>query len=443
MTIGQTRFDDSYACAVRMDREDQLRGFRDQFIIPDDTTYLCGNCLGLQPKTAGDHIAQAMAGWATKGFRAHFTEPQNWLSYEQDHLIAPMAEIIGALPIETSIMNSLTVNLHLMVISLYRPQQDRYKILIEEGAFPSDQFAIHSQIKLHGYATEQALVHAQPSSETGYLDSDEIVSLIEERGHEFALILLGNTGFRDGRVLDMESITQAGHRKGCIVGFDLAHAVGNIELRLHDWDVDFAVWCNYKYMNGGPGSPGGCFVHERFAHATDLPRLQGWWGNQQASRFNMNVHSSFDAVLGAQGWQLSSPPILAMAALRASLDIFAQAKMERLRKKSVQLGSYLQFLLDAKLEKACESITPRNPAERACQFTLKVKADPRELQRWLFERGVVCDAQGNDLIRVSPTPLYNNFTDIHRLITNLGAFFGVSLGEQSRHVSSMSSVCCE
>lgn len=423
MMTGDQQFDGSSDCALRMDRADPLQGFRDRFTIPDNTTYLCGNCLGLQPKAATDHIADVMSGWATKGFRAHFVGLQNWLSYEQDHLAGPMAEIVGALPIETAVMNSLTANLHLMLISFYRPRESRYKILIEEGAFPSDQFAVHSQIRLHGYTPEQTLVYARPRDDAGYLSSEAIVALIEERGHEFALILLGNTGFRNGQALDMESITRAGHKKGCVVGFDLAHAAGNIELKLHDWAVDFAVWCTYKYLNGGPGSPGGCFVHERYAHDSDLFRLQGWWGNRQDSRFDMNIHSTFKAAPGAQGWQLSSAPILSMAALCASLEIFADAKMERLRRKSVQLGNYLQFLLDERLSHVCTSITPRNPAERGCQFTLKVKAEPRELQSWLYDRGVVCDAHGKDMIRVSPTPLYNNFADIHRLITNLERFF--------------------
>jgi kynureninase len=340
-------------------------------------------------------------------------------------------------------MNSLTVNLHLMLTSFYRPQRNRYKILIEEGAFPSDQFAVHSQIKLHGYTPAQALVHILPSSETGYLSSDDIILQIEEQGDEFALILLGNTGFRNGQVLDMKSITQAGHNKNCIVGFDLAHAVGNIELKLHDWGVDFSVWCNYKYLNGGPGSLGGCFVHERYAHEADLPRLEGWWGNRQDSRFNMNIHSSFEAEHGAQGWQLSSAPVLSMAALRASLDIFTEAKMKRLRKKSVQLGNYLQFMLHKKLVNVSESITPHKPEERACQFTLKVKADSRELQSWLHERGIVCDAQGKNVIRVSPAPLYNSFSDIHRLITNLELFFSSRLSENTGNVIRAPSVFYE
>lgn len=417
------KFEDSYEFAERMDQEDPLRGFPGQFIIPEGTTYLCGNCLGLQPKSARSYIEQVLSGWAEKGFRAHFTEPQNWLSYHQDYLTVQMAEIIGGLPIETSIMNSLSVNLHLMMISFYRPRQARHKILIEEGAFPSDQFVVHSQIRLHGYTPEASLVQLKSSKDTGFLETDEILSQIEEHGDELALILLGTPNFRNGQILDMESITRAGRKKGCIVGFDLAHAVGNIELRLHDWDVDFAVWCNYKYLNAGPGSLGGCFVHERYAHASDLPRLEGWWGNQQASRFHMDVHSHFEAIPGAQGWQLSSPPILSMAALRASLDIFAEAKMKRLRKKSVQLGDYFQFMLDEKLAPVCESLTPRDSMARGCQFTLRVKADSRKLQSWLLERGIVCDAMGSDMIRITPVPLYNRYTDIHRVITNLQVFF--------------------
>jgi kynureninase len=409
--------------AMCMDQEDPLREFRDRFEIPKDVIYLAGNCVGLQPRRAHRYIQDVLSGWANNGFRAYFTEPDPWLSYEDKYLTEPMAEVIGALPIETASMNGLTVNLHLMLISFYRPVAGREKILMEEDAFQSDRYAIDSQIRWHGRHALDVIVPASRSRDTGLLDVDQIVSLIEERGDEVALILLSNANFKSGQVLDMARITEAGHRKGCVVGFDLAHAVGNIELRLHEWGVDFAVWCNYKYMNGGPGCVGGCFVHERHADSPQSQRLQGWWGNRLSSRFNFTAGEGFEATPGARGWQLTTPPLLPMAVLRASLEIFAEAKMHRLRQKSIRLGNYMQLLLDEHLTDECQSLTPRNPDERGCQFTLKVRTDPKVLQTWLLERGVVCDAHGSDMIRIAPVPLYNSFTDVHRAVCLLQAYF--------------------
>lgn len=415
-------FDGSREFAEQMDRDDPLRAFRERFFLPENTAYLCGNCLGMQPRSTTDYLQEVLAGWSHMGFRAHFNAPHDWLSYEQRHLVGPMAEILGALPSETSLMNSLSVNLHLMMISFFRPEAARRKILIEDGAFPSDQFVLQSQLRLHGLSPDDSLEQIGSRSPSGLLDPRSIVSLIEERGHEFSLILLGNPSFRNGQVLDIEAITDAGHRRGCVVGFDLAHAVGNIELRLHEWDVDFAVWCNYKYMNAGPGSVGGCFVHERHAAAQERQRLEGWWGNRLDSRFNMGTNREFDAIRGAQGWQLSSPPILSMAALRASLEIFAEAGMANLRCKSMRMGDYLQDLLDTRLPGDCESRTPRDAHERGCQFTLKVRADARDLQRWLLERRIVVDVHGADLIRVAPVPLYNTYAEIYLLVDRLAEY---------------------
>ena len=426
--------------AARLDAEDPLRAFRDRFRLPEGVAYLCGNCLGLQPRATGAYLEDVLAGWAQKGFRAHFSPPQNWLSYERDHLTATMADQVGALPVETALMNSLTVNLHLMLVSFYRPAPGRYKILIEEGAFPSDQFVVDSQLRLHGHDPDDAIIRIPRAADTGVLEHAEILSIIEQRGHEIALILLGNTCFRTGQVLDMESVSRAARREGCMVGFDLAHAVGNVELRLHDWGVDFAVWCTYKYLNAGPGSLGGCFVHQRHAEVAPLQRLEGWWGNEPDSRFPGDGRPYFRPQAGASGWQASSPPILAMAALRASLELFAEAGMRRVREKSVRLGEYLQGLLDEHVAGSCRSLTPRDPAQRGCQFTLQVKANPRELQTWLLERGVVCDVKGTDLIRVAPAPLYNGFVDLHRLVRGLKGYFAAHMGrtghaEKSQEVS--------
>lgn len=413
---------DTAALAAELDRQDPLSHLRERFVIPEGVSYLCGNCLGLQPKATADHLREVMDGWAAMGFRAHFNQPHHWMSYDEQHLIGPMAGLIGALPSETALMNSLSVNLHLMMASFYRPEPWRYKILVEEGAFPSDQFVVDSQLRLRGLRRDDALIQVRRDEFTGLLDTQALLDTIERQGQEIALILLGNTSFRNGQVLDTEAITRAGHAQGCLVGFDLAHAVGNIELQLHDWGVDFAVWCTYKYLNAGPGSVGGCFVHERHHAQGPRQRLEGWWGNQAATRFHIAPDRRFDAIPGAQGWQLSSPPILSMAALRASLEIFTEAGMPALRRKSVQLGYYFQHLLDTMLAGHADSLTPRQPRERACQFTLRVHADARVLQQWLIERGVVCDVQSADVIRVTPVPLYNTFSDLHRLATGLAEY---------------------
>ncbi len=418
--------DATRALADRLDGEDPLRAFRDRFALPQGMTYLCGNCLGLPPRATRQHLDDVLDEWSQRGFRAHFTPPQRWLSYETDHLTSTMAALIGAQPREIALMNSLTVNLHLLMVSFFRPRGARHKILLEQGAFPSDQFVVDAQLRLHGLDPDTAIVTVRRSPDSGILSVAEIVETIEKQGHELALVLLGNSCFRTGQVLDTEAIAQAARQKGCLVGLDLAHAVGNVPLRVHDWNVDFAVWCTYKYLNAGPGSVGGAFVHERHLGAPGLQRLEGWWGNEPASRFPGGGRQHFEPQASARAWALSSPPVLSMAALRASLDLFAEASMDRLREKSLHLGSYLLFLLDEELGSVCRTVTPRDPAGRGCQFTLEVKTDSHSLQAWLLERGVVCDVLGADKIRVAPAPLYNGFADVHRLVTNLKEYFSLS-----------------
>jgi kynureninase len=417
-------FDGTRECAERLDRDDPLRDFATRFELPEDASYLCGNCLGLPPRSVRRALEEVVTGWAEKGFRAHFTAPERWVSYPEDHLIGPMAAIVGALPSETALMNSLSMNLHAMLVSFFRPTGARRKVLMEEGAFPSDQLVVDSQLRAHGLSADDCVVLVRRREDDGRLDPGALLDAIDRHGDELALVLLGDTCFRTGQALDLAPIAAAAKRKGCVVGFDLAHAVGNVALSLHDWGVDFAVWCTYKYLNGGPGGVGGCFVHERhFAGGQPLPRLEGWWGNEPAARFARDGRARFVPAPGAQGWQASSPPIVSMAALRESLAMFGDAGMDRLVAKSRRLGAYLQHLLDVKVPDACRSLTPRAPDERGCQFTLRFGRDARELQAWLLARGVVCDAQGSDMIRVAPVPLYNRFADVHRFVEALEAFF--------------------
>ena len=333
------RFQASEDFAVAMDARDPLAQVRQRFLIPktktgDDCIYLCGHSLGLQPKTASAYLEQELRDWADLGVEGHFHARNPWMPYHR-LLTQQTAGLVGAQPAEVVVMNSLTVNLHLMMVSFYRPTTDRHKILVEGGAFPSDQYAVESQFRFHGFDPASSLLELMPRDGEACVRDQDIESRIEQEGDSIALILIGGVNYVTGQAFDMEGITRAGQRKGCVVGFDLAHAVGNIPLRLHDWGPDFAVWCNYKYLNGGPGCVGGCFVHERHARAWKMPRLAGWWGHDETTRFRMGPH--FHAMEGAEGWQLSNPPILALAALRASMEIFAEAGLERLRAKSVSL----------------------------------------------------------------------------------------------------------
>lgn len=402
--------------ALRLDREDPLAGYRDAFYIPQQANgqphiYLCGNSLGLQPKGVRAELEQELQDWARLGVDGHFDARDPWYRYHESFSRA-LSPIVGANPGEVIVMNSLTTNLHLMMISFYQPTPTRYKILMEGGAFPSDHYAVDSQAALHGYAPEDAVIKLSPRRGEACLRDEDVLGAIEEAGDALALVMLGGVNYYTGQVFDLAAITKAGHAAGARVGFDLAHAVGNIELSLHDWDVDFAVWCSYKYLNAGPGATAGCFVHERFANAPDLPRLAGWWGNDQATRFEMKP--DFVPQPGAAGWQLSNAPVFAMAPQKAALRLFNQATMPAIRQKSLALTDYLLTLLDQLPATSFDIITPREPARRGAQVSLKAKKDGKKLFDALSAGGVICDYREPGVIRIAPVALYNSFADVWR-----------------------------
>jgi kynureninase len=397
-----------------MDAADPLARFREHFHFPETAgeapLYFTGNSLGLMPKKAREYVEQELDDWSRLAVEGHLHAKNPWLPYHE-FLTEPMARVVGALPSETVVMNALTVNLHLMLVSFYRPTHERYKIIIEKGAFPSDQYAVHSQINWHK-GDPNWLVELTPREGESSLRTEDILDAIDREGGSIALIMLGGVNYYTGQAFDVAAITAKGHDKGCVVGFDCAHAAGNLELKLHDWNVDFAVWCSYKYLNGGPGAVAGAFVHERHSHAFDMPRFAGWWGNNKQTRFLMGP--DFDCLPGAEGWQLSNPPILQMAALRASLEIFDEATIAALRNKSVKLTSYLESLINGIADERIEIITPSDPEQRGCQLSIRVGGGDRSLHMMLTERGVVSDWREPDVIRVAPVPLYNSFEDVYR-----------------------------
>lgn len=411
-------YQNTLAFAKKMDEQDPLRAFRQRFHLPVQKNgqphiYLCGNSLGLQPKTTRAALEQELDDWANYGVEGHFHAKNPWMPYHE-FLTEAMARVVGAKPIEVVVMNTLTVNLHLMMVSFYRPTPKRHKILIEFDAFPSDKYAVESQIKFHGYDPKKALIELKARKGEACLRMEDIEAVIEEQGEEIALIMLGNTNYYTGQYFDMKRITALGHAKGSMVGFDCAHGAGNVELNLHDTGADFAVWCNYKYLNSGPGSLGGCFVHERHAHDKDLPRFAGWWGHNKDTRFGMR--DGFDPIPGVEAWQLSNPPILSMAAIWASLKIFDEAGMSNLRSKSVRLTGYLEYLLDELADERIAIITPRDPEQRGAQLSIQVKSADKSLFEKVSEAGVIADWREPDVIRVAPVPLYNSFEDVYRFV---------------------------
>jgi len=408
--------------AAKLDAQDPLGHYRERFHIPRTTDggeciYLCGHSLGLQPKSAKAFIDQELADWARLGVEGHFHGKNPWVPYHR-LLTGQMAALVGAEPMEVVVMNSLTANLHLMMASFYRPTSQRYKILIERGAFPSDQYAVKSQIRFHGLEPKKSLLEISPRGGEFCIRDEDIHALIEREGESIALILLGGVNYATGQVFDIAEVTNAGHRKGCVVACDLAHAVGNIPLRLHDWGPDFAVWCSYKYLNGGPGCVGGCFVHARHSQAWNLPRFAGWWGHDDRIRFQMG--SQFHPITGAEGWQLSNPPILALAPLRASLDSFAEAGIDNLRAKSRMLTAYMEFLLREQKSTAFSVITPSDPERRGAQLSIRVKAG-RGLCDQLGGEGVIGDWREPDIYRVAAVPLYNTYKDVHEFVQRFSA----------------------
>ncbi len=421
------QFEAGQEFARKMDREDPLARFRDEFSIPtradgSPEIYLCGNSLGLQPRRARDYVNQELDKWAALGVKGHFDCDFPWMPYHE-FLAEASANLVGARTDEVVVMNSLTVNLHLMMVTFYRPTKQRFKIVIEDHAFPSDHYAVESQLRHHGIDPADGLLLLKPRAGEDLLRIEDIESLIEEQGDSIALLLLPGVQYYTGQVLPMAKLTELAHRNGICIGFDLAHAVGNVPLRLHDWNVDFACWCSYKYLNSGPGSVAGCFVHRRHAQNTQLPRFAGWWGHDKQTRFRME--NRFQAIPTAEGWQLSNPPILSLAAIRASLDIFTEAGgMGPLRRKSEKLTAYLQFLLKREVGQFISIITPEDPEQRGCQLSLCCDArhlTGRELFQRLEENGVTCDWREPNVIRVAPVPLYNRFEDVYRFVETLQA----------------------
>jgi len=410
-------YHNSLAFAQEQDQKDPLRAFRDRFYFPQvngrDAIYFCGNSLGLQPKSAQMYIDNEMYKWANLAVEGHFKGQEPWFNYHQ-LLSGGTARVVGAKESEVVVMNQLTVNLHLMLVSFYRPGGKRFKIITEGGAFPSDQYALESQTKYHGYKPEEAIIELFPREGEHTLRTEDILQSIEEHADELALVMMGGINYYTGQVFDMEAITRAGHAAGALVGFDLAHAAGNVPLQLHDWDVDFAVWCTYKYLNSGPGGTSGVFVHERHGQNPEMPRFAGWWGHDAAARFQMK--KGFVPMPGAEGWQLSNGQILPFALHRASLELFDKAGMENLRHKSEKLTGYLEYLIDDVHvgKDVLEMITPRDPQARGCQISLLVKKDARLLFDKLMEAGIIVDYREPNVIRVAPTPLYNSFEEVYR-----------------------------
>ena len=403
-------YKDTANFALELDAKDELRSYRNEFHIPlqkngEEHIYMCGNSLGLQPKRTKEFLNQELDDWATFGVEGHFHAKNPWLPYHE-FLAESYAKIVGAKNSEVVAMNTLTVNLHLMMVSFYRPTQKRHKIIIEGDAFPSDIYAVESQIKHHGFLPESSLIKLRPRDGESAIRTEDISAIIEREGDEIALIMLGGVNYYTGQVFDFEKITKIAHNKGINVGFDLAHAAGNIKLELHKWGVDFAVWCSYKYLNSGPGSVAGAFVHEKH-HNTNLPRFAGWWGHNKEERFKMP--DKFNPIISAEGWQLSNPPILSLAAIRASLSIFDEVGMDKLVSKSKKLTDYLVFLLNSIESDRIEIITPE---ERGCQLSIRVKNGDKKLFDSITVKGVIADWREPDVIRVAPIPLYNSFQDV-------------------------------
>ncbi|MGJ8667461.1 MAG: kynureninase [Patiriisocius sp.] len=414
-------YQNNLAFAQQCDREDPLAHFRKQFLLPTDKdgnelVYLCGNSLGLQPLQTQEYITAELKDWAKHGVEGHTDAKHPWLPYHE-FLAESMAKIVGAKPTEVVIMNTLTTNLHLMMVSFYQPTAKKYKIVVESDAFPSDKYAMESQLKFHGHDPKEGLILWKPREGEELCRFEDLQTIMENQGDEIALLMIGSTNYYSGQHFPLKKITELGHKHKCMVGFDLAHGAGNIQPNLHEVSADFAVWCTYKYLNSGPGSLGGCFVHERHADNEKLNRFAGWWGHNKKTRFNMR--HEFDPLSGAEGWQLSNPPILSMAAIRSSLDVFEKAGFENIRTKSEKLTGYLEFLLDELNDDNINIITPRNKEERGCQLSIQVKSADKALHTQLTKAGVISDWREPDVIRVAPAPLYNSYEDVFEFVERL------------------------
>ena len=392
-----------------LDQQDGLSEYRKQFNYPKDSSgkeliYFCGNSLGLQPKTVSSYLEKELSVWAEKGVIGQETR---WIAFHE-RLEKSTAKLVGALPSEVVVMNALTVNIHFLLVSFYQPSKNRYKIMIEKDAFPSDHYAIQSQIRFHGYDPEQALVELVPRKDEKILRNDDILSSIQDHGNQLSLIYLGGVNYYTGQAFDMGEISKAGKAQGAIVGFNLAHSVGNLPLRMHDWDIDFSAWCTYKYLCAGPGSPSGVFIHERH-HDWDGPRFLGWWGHNKDSRFQMP--SVFDPIMTSEGWQVSNAPVMGMAPLLASMEIYDKVGMNAIRSKGKELSSYMEYLIKEYIAEV-EIITPK---ARGCQLSILVPGG-KDVFDYLSRQGVVCDWRNPDVIRVAPHPLFNTFTEVFEFV---------------------------
>lgn len=416
-----SHFENSLAFAQGLDAKDPLKSFRDKFYFPTfhekTVRYFTGNSLGLQPKSTKDYILEELDAWAEYGVEGHFLAKRPWFAYHEN-LTQKAANVVGALPVEVVVTHSLTTNLHLLMVSFYRPEINgkRTKILCEAKAFPSDQYSLESQVKFHGLDLAEHLVEVAPREGEQLIREEDILAKIAELGDELALVMIGGVNYYTGQLFDMEKITKAGHAVGAIVGFDLAHAAGNINLKLHDWGVDFAAWCGYKYLNSSPGGVSGMFVHERHAYNPELPRFAGWWGYDKETRFLMQP--GFNPMKGAEGWQLSNAPILGMAAHLASLDIFEEAGMDRIGEKRDLMTAYMEFVIDDISEKnkercTFELITPRDKTKRGAQLSIMAKGQGKALFDALSAEGVVADWREPNVIRIAPAPLYNSYEDCY------------------------------
>ncbi len=421
----EAKFQPTLEFAKSLDQADGLAEFREQFHFPRDAKgqqeiYLVGNSLGLQPIRTRRYIEEELDAWQNRGVRGHFQGEHPWMPYHE-FLAAPMASLVGAKEQEVVVMNSLTTNLHLMMASFFQPDSKRNKILIEEHAFPSDHYAIESQIRFHGLDPAESMVLAKPRNGEALLRGEDILELIATNADELALVLLPGVQYYTGQFLDLEAISLLCNQRGIRVGFDLAHAAGNVPLSLHDWEVDFAVWCSYKYLNSGPGSVGGCFVHEKHFGNSQLPRLCGWWGHDKSTRFLME--NKFVPIPTAEAWQLSNPPILSLAAIRASLDVFTEAGgIKKLREKSKQLTGYMESLLKHELADFVDVITPSQPNQRGCQLSLEVRLEGRsgkQIHETLEAKSIATDWREPNVIRVAPVPLYNRFEDAFHFVETL------------------------
>ncbi len=411
-------FENNLPFALKLDEEDELKSYRSAFHIPrsesgEEILYFCGNSLGLQPRKTINYIVQELTDWANLGVEGHFHAKNPWMPYHE--LLTPsLMQLVGAEENEVVAMNTLSVNLHLMMVSFYQPTSSRYKILIESDAFPSDLYAVESQAKFHGFNPNDAILKIKPRLGEELIREEDIAELLEKEGSKIALVFLGGVNYYTGQVFNIRTITQMAHEQGCKVGFDLAHAAGNIPLNLHDDGPDFAAWCSYKYLNGGPGCLAACFVHNRHAHNEELKRFAGWWGHNKETRFNMR--HDFDPIAGAEGWQLSNPPIYSLAAMKASLSIFDEVGMINLRRKSEKLTGYFEYLLDDIADNRIRVITPSNPDQRGCQLSIQVLNADKTLHKTLTEMGVITDWREPDVIRAAPVPLYNSFEDVFKFV---------------------------